>query len=59
MFVRHLISPVNRLFLLGMLLLTLLTTALSLSQDTRYTQAPEDAPMSLEVADGWSDPVGG
>ena len=59
MFVRHLISSVNRLFLLGVLLLTLLTTALSLSQVTRYVQASDTAPISTDVADGWSDPVGG
>jgi hypothetical protein len=54
-----LISSVNRLFLLGVLLLTLLTTALSLSQVTRYAQASETTPISIKVADGWSDPVGG
>jgi hypothetical protein len=59
MFVRHLISSVNRLFLLGVLLLTLLTTALSLSQVTRLAQTLDSAPISVEVADGWSDPVGG
>lgn len=59
MFVDRLISPVNRWFWLGFLLLMLVTTALSFSQDTRYAQAAESAPMSIEMADGWSDPVGG
>lgn len=59
MFVHHLISRFNQLFLLGMLLLTLVTTVLSVSHNTHQAQAPGVAPTANEVADGWSDPVGG
>ena len=59
MFVRHLIPRFNQLFLLGMLLLTLLTTVISVSHNTHQAQGPEAVPQSIEVAGGWSDPVGG
>ncbi|MCB8944037.1 MAG: hypothetical protein H6658_09810 [Ardenticatenaceae bacterium] len=59
MFVRHLISRFHQLFLLGLLLLTLLTTVISLSHNSHQAQAPDNAPLSSDVADGWSDPVGG
>ena len=59
MFVHHLISRSKQLFILGMLLLTLMTTALSIRHSTHQAQAPQVEPTANEVADGWSDPIGG
>ena len=59
MFVRHLISRFNQLFLLGLLLLTLLISVVGISRNSHQAQASGNLPQSGEVADGWSDPVGG
>lgn len=57
--IRHLISRSTQLVVLFVLLLTLATAVLTTTQLGQRLVAAKEAPIPVQVADGWDDPTGG